>query len=120
MEIITIIQIIVALSILNVWLFRYGKETNWRGGTAKNMREEFRAYGLPMWFMVIIGITKTSLAILLIIGIWIPAVTQTTATILAILMLGAVSMHIKIKDPLKKSLPAMTILLLSILVALFG
>jgi len=32
-------------------------------------------------------------------------------------MLGAVSMHIKISDPLKKSLPAFTFLVLSVLVA---
>jgi hypothetical protein len=32
-------------------------------------------------------------------------------------MLGAVSMHIKVGDPLKKSLPAATMLLLSLVVA---
>jgi uncharacterized membrane protein YphA (DoxX/SURF4 family) len=115
-----IIQIIVALGIFNVWLLRYGKETNWRGGTAKNMKEEFLAYGLPVWFMVIIGISKVSLATLLIIGVWIPMLTKPAAAILAILMLGAVSMHVKVKDPIQKALPAITMFLLSAIVALLA
>jgi hypothetical protein len=32
-------------------------------------------------------------------------------------MLGAVAMHVKVKDPLKKSLPALTMLVLCIIVA---
>lgn len=117
---ITLIQIIVALGIFNVWLLRYGKETNWRGGIAKNMKEEFLAYGLPVWFMVVIGVFKVFLATLLIIGIWIPTITMPTATVLAILMLGAVSMHIKVKDPIQKSLPAIIMFLLSTIIALFS
>jgi hypothetical protein len=115
-----IIQIIVALVIFNVWLFRYGKETNWRGGTAKNMEEEFATYGLSLRLMIIIGTLKVSLATLLIIGVWIPILTNLSAAILAILMLGAVSMHVKVKDPIQKTLPAITILLLSATVALLS
>ncbi len=32
-------------------------------------------------------------------------------------MVGAIAMHIKVKDPLKKSLPALSVLTLSVLVA---
>lgn len=117
---IAVIQIIVALGIFNVWLVRYGKETNWRGGSAKNMKEEFAAYGLPAWFMVVIGTLKVSLATLLIIGLWIPALTGPSAAALAVLMLGAVSMHVKVKDPVQKALPAVTIFLLAAIVALAG
>lgn len=113
----TIVQVCVALGIFNVWLLRYGKETNWRGGTAKNMKQEFLAYGLPVWFMVAIGCVKVSLATLLIIGVWVPALTQPAAGILAILMLGAVSMHVKVRDPIKKALPALSMLVLSAVVA---
>jgi hypothetical protein len=38
---------------------------------------------------------------------------------IAFLMLGAVSMHLKIGDPLKKSLPAFTFLVLSLVIALY-
>jgi hypothetical protein len=36
---------------------------------------------------------------------------------MALLMLGAVVMHMKIRDPLRKALPAMTMLILSLVVA---
>ena len=110
-------QIIIALGIFNVWIIRYGKETNWRGGEAKNMKEEFAAYGLPREFMVFIGAAKILLAICLIIGIWIPLLVKPAAIAMAFLMIGAVSMHVKVKDPLQKSLPAFIMLLLSLVVS---
>lgn len=54
-------QLVIALGLLNVWLLRTGKPTSWRGGDAKNMREEFAAYGLPPWFMWVIGSLKITL-----------------------------------------------------------
>ena len=48
---VTIIQIVIALGILNVWLLRFGKPSAWRGGDAQNMVQEFRVYGLPTWSM---------------------------------------------------------------------
>ena len=116
--IVTFCQIIIALGIFNVWIFRYGKETNWRGGEAKNMKEEFAAYGLPGGVMIFIGAAKISLALCLIIGIWIPLLVKPAAAIMVLLMLGAVSMHVKVKDPLQKSLPAFTMLVLSLIVAI--
>jgi uncharacterized membrane protein YphA (DoxX/SURF4 family) len=115
---VTLCQIIIALGIFNVWIFRYGKETNWRGGEAKNMKEEFAAYGLSGGVMVFIGAAKVILALCLIIGIWIPLLVKPAAAIMVLLMLGAVSMHVKVKDPLQKSLPAFTILVLSLIVAI--
>jgi hypothetical protein len=50
-----LLQIIIALGILNVWLLRFGKSTAWRGGNAQYMKEEFEVYGLPEWFMRVIG-----------------------------------------------------------------
>ena len=115
---VTLCQIIIVLGIFNVWILRYGKETNWRGGEAKSMKEEFAAYGLPDGVMVFIGAAKIILALCLIIGIWIPLLVKPAAAIMAILMFGAVSMHVKVKDPLQKSLPAFTMLALSIIVAI--
>ena len=39
-------MVTVAAVVLNVWLFRFGKATIYRGGDATNMTEEFAAYGL--------------------------------------------------------------------------
>ena len=111
-----ILQIVVALGIFNVWVLRFGKSTDWRGGSAVNMKEEFEVYGLPTWSMRVVGFLKLLFATCLIAGIWIPALTRPAACGIAVLMLGAVAMHIKVKDPLKKSLPAFTMLVLSLIV----
>ena len=112
------LKLIVGLSILNVWLVRTKKSTPWRGGDANNIEEEFMAYGLPVWFMWTIGALKVTLAVLLLISIFYPQVEPIAAFGIAFLMLGAVSMHIKIGDPLKKSFPAFTFLVLSLVIGL--
>jgi uncharacterized membrane protein YphA (DoxX/SURF4 family) len=112
-----VIQVVIALGIYNVWLVRFGKSTSWRGGTARNLKEEFEVYGLPGWFMGVVGSLKLLFATLLIAGIWFPEVTRPAAAGMAALMLGAVAMHVKVKDPLMRSLPALTMLVLSLIVA---
>ena len=116
--IILVAQVVVALGILNVWLLRAQKATAWRGGDAMNMREEFAVYGLPEWFMHVVGFFKISFAALLIAGIWVPSVTKPAAAGLGLLMLGAVVMHFKVGDPAKKALPAATVLVLCAAIAL--
>ncbi|TVQ05404.1 MAG: DoxX family protein [Balneolaceae bacterium] len=111
-----VLKIIIGLSILNVWLVRAKKSTAWRGGNASNITEEFQAYGLPQWFMYSIGTLKVILALMLLASIFYPQVELIAAYGIAILMLGAVSMHIKIGDPLKKAVPAFTFLVLSLAV----
>lgn len=111
-------QVLVALGIFNLWLIRFGKSTQWRGGDAQDMRAEFEVYGLPSWFMALIGITKVIFACCLIAGFWLPAITRPAAMGLAALMLGAVTMHIKVGDPIMKSLPAISMLAMSLFVAL--
>lgn len=111
-----IVQIVIGLGILNVWLLRQKKPTAWRGGNAKNMKEEFEVYGLPIWFMEAIRFLKILFATLLIAGVFLPYVTKPAATGMAVLMLGAVLMHLKVKDPLKKALPAFSLLLLCLVV----
>ena len=107
-----IIQVFVGLSILNVWLLRAGRSTNWRGGSAQNMREEFAVYGLPGWSMPVVGSLKVLFALLLIGGTMIPGIAGPGALGLGILMLGAVIMHVKVSDPLIKSAPAFSLLAL--------
>lgn len=113
-----IAQLIIALSILNVWLLRFNKATAYRAGIAKNMREEFATYGLPLWFMWVVGGLKILFALSLLVGFWLPELIQPAAIGMAILMLGALGMHIKVGDALKKSAPAFTLLVLSLIVAI--
>jgi len=117
--VIIVLKLIVGLSILNVWLVRSKKNTAWRGGDAGNIVEEFKAYGLPVWFMWVIGSAKVVLALLLLASIFYPQTEAIAAYGIAFLMLGAVAMHLKIGDPLKKSLPAFTFLILSLVITLY-
>jgi len=57
------LQCIVAISILNVWLVQNKKTTQWRGGKAKTLIEEFKVYGLPVWSCYAIGTLKVVLAL---------------------------------------------------------
>jgi len=112
------LQLLVALGILNVWLLRSGKPTPYRGGEGQNLRQEFAAYGLPDWFMYLVGVLKIGLALALIVAIWIPALAQPAAVGMAVLMVGAFLMHLNAKDPISKALPSVAVLLMCAAIAL--
>lgn len=112
------LQILVALIILNVWILRPSKATPFRGGAARNMREEFAVYGLPFWFMSVVGGLKVALALALLLGIWVPGLAQWAAIGLGLLMLGALVMHLKVKDPIRKALPSIGLLVLCVAIVL--
>ncbi len=109
-----------ALWILNVWTNRFNKDTGYRGGGAKNMVEEFEAYGLSKNTMYAVGATKLSLAGLLLAGLRYPQLTRPAAVGLGSLMLGAIGMHVKVKDPIKRSLPAISVFTLSAVAAILS
>ncbi len=111
------LQLIVALGVLNVWLLRADKPSPYRGGNARNIREEFANYGLPASIMFLVGAIKILLALALIAGIWIPRLVQPAAIGMGLMMLGAMAMHLKIKDPLMKALPSFCILVLCAVIA---
>lgn len=110
-------QITIALSIYNVWFFRFNKPTRYRGKNAETMKDEFISYGLPDYFVWLIGFLKVTLATLLLIGIYINSLVFPASVGMAILMVGAILMHIKVKDDIIKSLPATIFLILSLSVA---
>jgi len=100
------LQLIVGLSLLNVWLIQNKRPTRWRGGNATTITEEFKVYGLPVWMCYVVGFLKVALALVLLAGIFVPYLIQPAAIGLAVLLLGSIIMHIKINDPLMKSFPA--------------
>ena len=110
-------QITIELSIYNVWFFRFNKTTRYRGKNAETMKDEFISYGLPDYFVWLIGFLKVTLATLLLIGIYINSLVFPASVGMAILMVGAIVMHIKVKDDIIKSLPATIFLILSLSVA---
>ncbi len=111
------LQVIVGLSILNVWLVQNNKDTRWRGGDASNIVEEFQAYGLPVWSVYVVGFIKVVLAVMLIAAIWLPALRYPAAIGLALMLAGSVVMHLKIGDPLIKSFPAALFLVMCLIIA---
>lgn len=112
------LQIVLALGIYNVWLVRHNRATPYRGGGAENLRAEFAAYGLPVWMLYVVGGIKLAAATALLVGIWLPAVVPLAAAVLAFMMLGAISMHIKIHDSFMQTMPAIVMFVLSLAVVL--
>lgn len=113
---ILVLQCFVAFGLLNVWLVRFNKSTAYRGGTAQSLQKEFAVYGLPSWFFYLIGVLKVGAAIVLLAGIWFPALVFPSAALIGVLMLGALVMHLKVGDPAIKSLPAAVVLIMVILI----
>lgn len=111
----TIAQIIIPLGIFNVWFIRPKLATAYRGGNSSNLKEEFASYGLPEAAFYIIGALKVSSATLLLLGFAIQALVFPAALLIALLMLGAVIMHAKVKDPAIRYLPAGLMLAMSLI-----
>jgi uncharacterized membrane protein YphA (DoxX/SURF4 family) len=115
-----IAQVGAALWIYNVWFHRFNKDTGYRGGDATNMREEFAEYGFPPPAMYAIGATKVGLATALLAGLWVPKLVRPAAIGLAAFMLGAIGMHMKVKDPVKRAVPATTVFTVSAVAAVLA
>lgn len=108
-----ILQVILGLGLLNVWILRASSATSYRGGSATSLREEFEAYGLPTWTFYLVGLLKVSCAGMLLAGLWFPESIVPAAAVIALLMVGALAMHAKVKDPAIRSLPAFLMLAMS-------
>lgn len=113
-----VLQIIVGLGLLNVWLLRALSPTSYRGGAAKTLKEEFASYGLPEALFWIVGALKVGAAVVLIAGIWFALPVNVAAGVVALLMVGAIAMHVKVSDPPMKSMPALLMLAMSVAIIL--
>ncbi len=108
--ILAVLQLVVGLGLLNVWMVRREGPTRYRGGNAQTLRGEFEAYGLQIWMFYLVGGLKVVSGLALIVGIWVPTIVRPAALLVAVLMVGAVAMHLKVKDPVPRSLPALAVL----------
>ena len=113
-------QTAAAVWILNVWFNRFDKDTGYRGGDATNMKEEFEEYGLSETTMYAVGAAKVSLAGLMLAGHAEPRLVRPASIGLAAFMLGAIAMHIKVGDPVKRYLPALSVFSLSTISAVLN
>lgn len=113
-------QIAVAVSVLNVWLLRREMASPWRGASARTLREEFAAYGLPSWSLSVVGAAKVTCALLLLAGLFIPTLVRPAAVGMALFMAGAILNHVRVADPIRKSLPAGALLALAVMAAVLA
>jgi uncharacterized membrane protein YphA (DoxX/SURF4 family) len=113
LSILTVLQAIVGLGLLNVWLVRPGSATAYRGGDARTLKEEFEAYGLPDVAFYLVGALKIGAGIVLLAGLWLDLPVRIAAGVVAVLMVGALAMHVKVGDPPIRSVPAALMLLMS-------
>ena len=110
METISILaQLIVAISVIIVWVFRY-----------ENIVLEFKQYGLSSLVRNAVGASKIALATVLILGIWYTEFLIPASLLMAVLMIGAQYCHVKVKNPLVKFVPSFILLLLCFFIAAFN
>ena len=110
----SVLQLIIGIGLLNVWLVRRQASTSYRGGSAQSLREEFAAYGLPVAMFYVVGALKIVSGIVLIAGVWFRLPVALAAAVVAVLMVGALAMHMKVKDPVVKTVPAVVMLVLCV------
>ena len=103
--IIEALKIIAAVSVFYVWVVRYD-----------NIKKEFKDYKLPSSFRGFIGIIKISFTVMLQFDDNNLVVIGSLGII--ILMLGAVTTHIKVKNPIKDVVPALTMLSIGLIIFL--
>ena len=101
-----IAQVIVALSIAYVWIFRFD-----------NIVKEFNQYGLSDLTRSIVGAAKIALSTLLVAGIWYPDLVLIPSLLIAFLMLSAQYFHFKVSNPWRKHIPSLLLLILSLFIA---
>ncbi len=101
-----IAQIIVALSIVYVWIFRFD-----------NIVKEFNQYGLSDLTRTMVGSAKIALSTLLVAGIWYSDLILIPALLIAFLMLSAQYFHFKVGNPWFKHLPSLLLLVLCLFIA---
>ena len=99
-------QLIIAISILVVWVFRFD-----------NIVMEFKQYCLSPLIRSMVGASKIALSTLLVVGIFYKEVVFISALLMAFLMICAQIAHIKVKNPLTKYIPSFLLLIMSLFVA---
>jgi putative oxidoreductase len=104
-EVIIATQLTISFVLLNVWILRY-----------QQMKDEFKHYRLPNWLRIFTCVSKVSLAILLILGIWDQSLTLLSVQLLMVLMAFALLAHLRVKNPIVKALPALSLLAMSLFI----
>ena len=104
--IIILAQLIVGISVLYVWIFRF-----------HNVLLEFTSFGLNDLTRNFVGASKTVLATLIIVGIWHQNLVLISASLMGGFMIAAQYFHFRIKNSFIKRIPSLILLILCAFVA---
>ena len=102
-------QLIVAISVLFVWVFRYD-----------NIVVEFKHYGYSDLVRNFVGASKISISTLLIMGIWYNEITIYASLAMAFFMFCAQISHINVKNPFIKFVPSLIFLVMSLFISAYN
>tara|TARA_B100001093_G_C26841719_1_gene1020868 strand:+ start:484 stop:819 length:336 start_codon:yes stop_codon:yes gene_type:complete len=105
-NIIHLFQITVATSVAYVWIFRF-----------HNVLKEFELFQLSDLIRNFVGVSKISLATLIIVSIWYPSLTLIPSLLMGGFMLSAQFFHFKVNNPFIKHLPSLLLLILCSVIA---
>lgn len=103
------LQLIVAISVIWVWIFK-----------SENVDTDFNQFKLSKITQNLVGFSKMSASLLLIIGIWYGEFVVISAIILALFMIAAQYYHFKFGNPLKKKMPSLVLLLYLVIIIIFN
>lgn len=95
-----ITKILIAVSIFFVWVVRY-----------ENIVKEFKEYELSNSIRDFVGILKLSFAFMLLTKVSALIIVANVGFI--VLMLAALMTHVKVKNPIHKMIPALSLLILN-------
>ena len=100
-------QLIVAISVLFVWIFRF-----------HNVEKEFKQFGLSVTIRSAVGASKIALATLLLVGLCQPSYVFYSSISMGFFMLSAQYFHFKVKNPIQKRITSFIFLSLCVFIAL--
>ena len=108
-DFIKIVQLSIALSVAYVWIFRF-----------HNVLKEFTSFGLSDVVRNFVGVSKTALSTLLIVGIWYNDLVLVSSILMGLFMIAAQFFHFKVSNPFKQRLPSLLLLILCGVVAFYS
>ena len=102
-----ICKVLLSVSLFYVWVVRY-----------ENIKKEFIQYKLPNWLRDLVGILKLSFSLMILSSdrnlVWMGSLG------IIILMIGALATHVRVKNPLSKMIPAISLSFLCGLIIYFN
>lgn len=98
-----LIKTLVFSSVVFVWVVRY-----------QNIIEEFKQFSYPSWLRDIVGILKLAFVILIMNSE--NDLVKVGSVGISILMIAALITHLRVKNPVFKMMPSLSLLILNVLI----